>query len=930
MSRTRLVLPLAGSLLFGLVAGSPLAAQEKPKPAAKVKPVKKVAPPAPLLVTTVEGITEYRLGNGLRVLLFPDQSKPNITVNITYLVGSRMENYGETGMAHLLEHMVFKGTDRHPDVPKVLNALGARFNGSTSYDRTNYFITFPATAENLEKALDLEADRMVNSHVWRKDLDTEMTVVRNEFESGENSPDRVTIERTISAAFDWHNYGKSTIGSRSDIENVDIAHLQAFYRTYYQPDNAVLLVSGKIDPTTTLAQINRLFGTLPRPTRVIQKTYTLDPTQDGERSVTVRRIGDTQLVLALYHIAAGSHPDFAALSVLAQVMADTPSGRLSKALVDSKKATDVFPYPMAGKEPGFLLFGAQVAKDGNLEAAKETLLQVLEQGAATAVTQEETDRAKQQILKSIELVLNENDHLGVRLSESIAQGDWRLFFLQRDQVQAVTAADVQRVLQTYLKPSNRTLGQFIPTPTMDRASIPATPDVDLLVKDYKGRVAAAEGEAFDASPANIESRTQRFVTPAGLKVAMVSKKTRGETVSARLTLHLGDLKGLMNQGSSSALAVAMLLRGSEKMGRQQIEDTFDRLKAHVSIDGSFDSLVASITTTRANLPAVLKLVTEVLRSPAFPADEFAKLVDERVTELESQRSEPSTIAQALLRQHLSPFPKGHPFHINSSEEAIAELKEAKLEGAKAFYHAFLGASSGELALVGDFDPAETRSLVTTLLGDWKSPSAFVRTPHPYQAVASVNVAVETPDKANAFFIAGVSLKLQDSDPDYQALTLGNYMLGGGALKSRLADRIRQREGLSYGVGSFLQASATEPAGAFGAYAIYAPQNAAKLEAAFREELALALKDGFTDEELQTAKHSWLQGQKVSLSQDRELAGRLTSQSYNGRTMAFQVKLQEQMAALTKDQVLAALRKQIDPAAISIFKAGDFAKAAEKK
>jgi zinc protease len=934
MTRSHLFGPLAAALLFSIVAGAPLAALDKPLPAAPkvaapAKSAKKAPLAAPVKVTAVEGITEYRLGNGLRVLLFPDQSKANITVNITYMVGSRHENYGETGMAHLLEHMVFKGTDKHPDVPKVLNALGARFNGSTYYDRTNYFITFPAAGDNLDRALDLEADRMVNSHVWRKDLDSEMTVVRNEFEAGENSPESVTMERTISAAFDWHNYGKSTIGARSDIENVDIAHLKAFYQTYYQPDNATLLISGKIDEAKTLEKVNQMFGHLPKPGRTLQKTYTLDPTQDGERSVSIRRVGDTQLAMALYHIPAGSHPDFAPLAVLAQVMADTPSGRLHKTLVDAKKATEIFSYPMAAKEPGFLLFGTQMGKEASLDAAKDTLLQTLEQNTA-AVTAEEANRAKQQLIKGIELTLNENDRLGVRLSEFIAQGDWRLFFLHRDRIQAVTAEDVQRVRSTYLKPTNRTLGLFIPTATVDRSAIPATPDVDALVKDYKGRAAAAAGEAFEATPVNIDGRTQRFTSPAGLKVAMLAKKTRGETVSARITLRLGDLKGLSNLGAHPQLAGTMLMRGSEKLTRQQVKDAFDQLKAQVNVRGSAEALTVGITATRANLPAVLKLVTEVLRTPAFPADEFGKLIDEEVAGIDQQRSEPSFVAQTAFGQHLSQFPKGHPSHVDGPDEAIADLKAATLDGVKAFYRAFAGASAGEMAVVGDFDPAETRKLVTELLGDWKSPSPFTRIPHPYKAVAGVAKSFETPDKANAFFMAGLPLNIQDNDPAYPALLMGDYMLGGGALKSRLADRIRQKEGLSYGVGSFLQVSSLEPGGAFGAYAIYAPQNVAKLEAAFREEIAKALKDGFSDEELQTAKNSWLQAQKVSLSQDRELAGRISSQLYLGRTMAHQAALMDKVAAVTKEQVLEALRKHIDPAAISVFKAGDFAKPVEKK
>src|SRR5688572_22465667 len=272
---------LATSVIVSLALAVPAWAARKPK--APPAPPPAAVPAAPERVTSVEGITEYKLANGLRVLLFPDPSKQTITVNMTYLVGSRHENYGETGMAHLLEHLVFKGTPRHPDIPTELTSHGSRPNGTTSWDRTNYFETFNATEENLRWALDLEADRMVNSFIAKKDLDSEMTVVRNEFEMGENSPFRVLLQRVMSTAYLWHNYGKSTIGSRADLENVPIDRLQAFYKNYYQPDNAVLLVAGKIEETSTLQLVNEYFGKIPRPSRKIQHTYTLDPLQDGER-----------------------------------------------------------------------------------------------------------------------------------------------------------------------------------------------------------------------------------------------------------------------------------------------------------------------------------------------------------------------------------------------------------------------------------------------------------------------------------------------------------------------------------------------------------------------------------------------------------------------------------------------------------------------
>src|SRR4051812_16039055 len=333
MTPTRRLFAVAGLSCAVFIAS--VSEARKIKPARPEVPAPAAAAPAPVAperVTTVEGVTEYRLANGLRVLLFPDQSKQTITVNVTYLVGSRHENYGETGMAHLLEHMMFKGSTHHTDVPGELSTHGARPNGTTSWDRTNYFETFNASDENLRWALSLESDRMVNSFVAQKDLDSEMTVVRNEFEMGENDPTGVLFKRILSIAYDWHNYGNLPIGARSDIEGVPIERLQAFYRTYYQPDNAVLLVAGKIDEAATLKLVQEYFGVIPRPTRMLPEQHTVEPVQDGERQVTLRREGDVQVALVGYHVPSGTHEDAAPLQVLGQVLADSPSGRLYKAL----------------------------------------------------------------------------------------------------------------------------------------------------------------------------------------------------------------------------------------------------------------------------------------------------------------------------------------------------------------------------------------------------------------------------------------------------------------------------------------------------------------------------------------------------------------------------------------------------------------------
>ena len=931
---TRARLSILSTLLIAGLPGLAQTAAPAKSPIRKVAVIKAITKPAaplaaPVKVTSVEGITEYHLANGLRVLLFPDPSKATITVNVTYLVGSRHENYGETGMAHLLEHLLFKGTPTHKDIPKELTEHGARPNGTTWLDRTNYFETFQSSDENLKWALDLESDRMVNSFIAKKDLDSEMTVVRNEFESGENNPLRVLQERVMSTSYLWHNYGKSTIGAKSDLENVNIARLQAFYRYYYQPDNAVLLVAGKFDEPKTLGMINERFGRIAKPTRVIQKTYTLDPTQDGERSVTLRRTGDVQVVAAVYHTPSGGDPDAPALDVLSQVLADTPSGRLHKALVETKKASFVFGDNATYFEPGVISFFAQVPKEGNLDEAKEILLKTVEEFTKNPVTQEEVDRAKTSQLKQYDLILNQSDRLGLGLSEYMAAGDWRLFFLQRDRIKKVTTVAVRNAAEKYLKASNRTLGLFIPTATPDRAEIPAPVSVAELVKDYKGQAAVAQGEAFDASPANIDARTTHFSTPAGLKVALLSKKTRGGSVQASLTLRLGSEDSLMNKGASGSMAGSMLMRGTSKSSRTEIKDQFDKLKAQVSLSGGNETVRASVETTNENLPAVLRLLVQVLRDPAFPASEFETLRTEKIDGLEQQRSEPTFQGSMAMQTHMNAFPKGHPRHVDSIDERLAEIKTAKLDDVKAFYKTFYGASSGELALVGDFDPKGIQALINETLGDWKSPSPFTRIVDRIAKVDVINRAIETPDKASAFFIAAMPLAIKDTDADYPAMVLGNFMLGGGFLNSRLATRIREKEGLSYGVGSQFQAGVQDAVGGFIAFAIYNPSNVAKLEAAFKEEMAKAVKDGFTEDEIKAAKSGWLQSQQVSRSQDRELASRLAGNMFAGRTMAFSTDLEKKVGELTGEKILTSMRKFIDPAKLNIVKAGDFAKANKK-
>ncbi len=542
-------------------------------------------PPAPKKVATVEGITEYQFDNGLRLLIFPDNSQSRVSVNMTVLVGSRQEGYGETGMAHLLEHMVFKGTPTHTNIPKALNQHGAQFNGSTSSDRVNYFETLAATDENLQFAIAVEADRLVNSLIRKEDLDSEMTVVRNEFERGENSPQGVLMKRIEAAAYEWHNYGKTTIGNRSDIERVPVENLRAFYKKFYQPDNIVLVIAGKFDESKGLALVQKHFGSLPRPSRKLDNTWTEEPPQDGERLVTLRRVGDLAAVGVAYHIPAGPHQDAAALQVLANILSTRPSGRLYKALVETKKAASASAFAGREHDPGLLTANADVPRDGSLEEVRDLLVSTIEEIGTKSVTAEEVNRARTALLKQREMAATDTAQIGISLSEWAAQGDWRLYFLNRDRIEQVTPEQVQAVAAKYLQRNNRTVGVFMPTEKAERVAIPPTPDVASLVAGYQGRAAIAEGEAFEATPENVEARVKRSELPEGIKVTLLPKKSRGEEVHLTLTLRYGNEENLKGLDPAAGFLGELMMRGTKKLSYQQIRDELDRLTASLSSGG---------------------------------------------------------------------------------------------------------------------------------------------------------------------------------------------------------------------------------------------------------------------------------------------------------------------------------------------------------
>ncbi len=880
-------------------------------------------------IADVEGVTEYRLSNGCRVLLMPDASSTSVTVNMTVFVGSRHEGYGETGMAHLLEHMLFKGTPKHPDIDKELKDLGVlNMNGTTWYDRTNYFETLPASDENVDWMIAMEADRLVNCFVRGEDLASEMTVVRSEFERSENNPMMILFQRIMAASFDWHNYGKSVIGNKADIELVPIYNLKRFYKKYYRPDNIMVMVSGRFDTEKTLASVVQHFGSIENPDSELEKTYTSEPTQDGERIVNLQRVGDVPMMGIGYHVPAVAHGDHAAIEILDWILGDEPSGRLYQALVKNRKASTVFSRIEAGHDPGMLLCFGQIEEGVSVEEFNELMTEAIEKVAIEGVSDEEVQRAVAAILKTKEEQATDSEQFTMTLSDWAAYGDWRLFYLHRDRLAKVTAADVQRVAEQYLKRSNRTVGVFTPTKEPNRTRVPANPRVADLVKDYKGREAVKAGEAFEPTPENITSRIQRGHLDSGVKYAMLPKQTRGERFFLQLTLRYGDESSLNDPETLMAcqLLPTMFNKGTASLSRQQIEDRSTELKCDINASGSKGYVTFNVQGRQEFLAGTLDLLIDMLRHPAFPEEELVLLKAEQISQIEAQRSSPQMQAIVTMSKKLNPVGPDNIHYALDMDEQLARIQLVSVASIRRIYDEFLSGAHGELTALGSMDPELVKSKIGAALQGWQSDQAYTRIPEVHFDFQPEDIKIETPDKANAIMVLSATMPIRSDDPDWEALYLANDILGGGSLSSRLGQRVREEKGLSYAVGSQFQAEALDYAGSFMAFAITNPANRQALLETVNEVFDEYLSDGVTEQELAAAQTSYAKSIEDMLGSDQQLLGVLHSYQHYDRDESFIRARIDRMAQVTVEEVNSAARKLLNDKKFVTITAGDFANA----
>ncbi|HEY9776942.1 MAG TPA: pitrilysin family protein [Planktothrix sp.] len=888
-------------------------------------------------VSEVKNVVEYVLDNGLKVLLLENHSAPVITLLVLYKVGSRNEAVGHTGSTHFLEHMLFKGTKKHnPEkgngIDDLLTQIGAYWNATTWFDRTSYFEVVPA--EYLELCIKLEADRMRNLLLRQEDHDSEMSVVRNELERGENFPEDALEKEMYALAFREHPYHHPTIGWRSDVEGVPMDRLREFYNTFYWPNNATVILVGDFENTEALSMIHKYYGKIPSSPNPIPDVYTVEPPQEGERRFQIKRVGDLPRVWLGYHIPEAKHEDTYPLAAMRHILGSSyeRSSRLYKRLIDTSMASEIFARHDDLRDPALFMVGATTNQGVDLKEVEEAIQDELEKFAREPVTEQELSRAKTANRKGTILSKADPSSLAFMLGEAESKQDWHWLMEYDDNFDAVTADDIMRVAAIYFDRDNRTVGTFIPKE-------PSAAEVSAFDDEGDGEELPEEAEEFAEERAesadlsslialrppmtrvklekpkkrtvSFESQVVKEVLPNGMTLLLMRNPG---TESVGLTGYLRGGKYFSHDlGSNvSEIMADVMPKGSKNYSKLQIAEALENMGIPGGLDLQIDNYRMSFSSNIvvADLPEYLRLLNDVLRNPTFAEDELAKTKIEWHSRYTEALTNTRTMAWVKLRRSL--YPEKHLFYEKTYEELTEELNTLDVEKLRQIHNRLFTPHSSIITLVGDFEIDEARKLIRDQFGDWqgKEPRkievAEVKLPQSRQ-----RHDVFLADKKSADIVIAHPSDLRRAGKDYYAAKLANAALGQDTITSRLGNVVRDRAGLTYGIHS----SFSDTAFGSAPWAVTLSVNPANIEKSL-QLVSLVLDDyiqnGITEDELLKETGRAVGSFTVGLASSLGIARALTEFEFLGLGVAELDNVSSEYLAITKQQVDSAIRKYLHP------------------
>ena len=896
-------------------------------------------------VKAVGDIQEYLYApNGMKILLLQDNATPVVTVQVVYSVGSKHEVLGNTGATHLLEHLNFKGTPTFNKkngtaIFTVLQNIGAQMNATTWYDRTNYYETIPS--DQIELALNIEADRMRNSLLLQEDKESEMTVVRNEFERGENNPSSVLNKDIWATAFMAHPYHHSTIGWLSDIENMPNAVLKNFYNTYYWPDNATLTIVGDFDKNNLFTLVDKYFGKVTKSVKEIPQPYTTEPVQLGPRYVTVKKPGQIGIVTMAYKIPNTLNKDIPALIILAEVLGSGQSSLLSTTFVDTGLALSGNAQVASFQDAGLFTVSLEITPDKNYRDINAKMLELIEKVKKDGISQETVDRIAAKLNAETILSRDGSGSISNHLTEAIANGDWTYYYKSIEGISAVTALDVKRVANTYLIEDQSTTGYFIPQ-IVGSNSGDSTQASNLQQEDSKFFFRNPEMEQtknidkiqetsilnsfleIKSGYETIEEATkgEKFTRKKVAGIDVVTAKTGAKDfVSVAASFPISKYFTTGKNEKVPSLVTQMLSRGTTKNDKFVFSQKLEKLGVTFRIYATKNDVVISFKCLKKDIDAVVSLLSEELRYPLFDNKEFELLKEQNINSLKNQLNDPGTQAFIALSQAI--YPKDNPNYQEDTNKGIEDLNAVTAEDLKAFHKNYFGPKAMHFVVVGDVD---TKVLYNSLNKNFKTwtggTESEVKVIEPSK-VAGESKVIFIPQKPSAELIIGQYTGVKKADRDYIPFYIGTNILGGG-FSARLMQTVRDNDGLTYNISAGL--SGQEFVGGFWyTNASFNPSLFQKGEDATMLQIKKWATDGVTAQELADNKSNITGSFKVGLSTTSGLARILLSYLQRGLEPDYVTQFPKEIDAVTLEQVNNSIKKYIDLNKLIIIKAGSLEK-----
>ncbi len=845
------------------------------------------------------GIKEYTMtSNGLRVLLKQDNTAPVATFMVTYEVGSRNEAIGYTGSTHLLEHLMFKGsrkfnTKKGNSVFQTLQSLGARMNATTWLDRTNYFAVLPS--EHLETLIEIEADRMRNAYIKEEDRQSEMTVVRNEFERGQNSPSGVLDENIWATAYQAHPYHHSTIGWKEDIENVSIERLREFYDTFYWPNNATAIAIGDFTEKEALSMIKKHFGKIRKSTKPIPEVYTAEPKQEGIRTITLKRAGQQGIVGVAHKTPAATHPDAPAFMVLSSILSSGKNSRFYKNITDKGLTTSVYIWDSLFRDPGLFTVYANLSPDVDHKTVEKAVVDEYEKIKKDGVSDEEVKNAQTQLIASMKFRQDGSYAIASGLNEAIASGDWTLYTTYDEKIGTVTKEDVQRIVKEYFKEDLSTIGYFIPLGAGGQNKKLATSAKDLekmKLKHYSEEEELLSSKVVDSEP--VEG------------IRLLTLKRGSGVVTLTGSMLGGDIYASGNARTADMVA-AMLDQGTTNMTKFEISAKLESAGARLGFFNGQARVGFSGKFLSEDTKMVFDLLADQLKNPLFAEEDLNKVKKRQVANY--KRSKESTRGNATNNMLKAFYGTGHQNSPTDPDKAIEEIKNITPKNLKDFHLKNYGVGTMVIVAVGDVDHNSLESLIKEGFGGWKKSPLKEKKETGTANKASDKVYVTMQDKTSTDFLVGTALGIDRYHPDYLPLYVATHTLGGN-FSARLMQTVRVKEGLTYGINSSMRGFGNGNDGYWMVGGTFSPKLLSKGESSTLREIKKWAEEGITQKELDITKSTLTGGFQVGFDSTGGLAGGILDAIIVHGDLTYLDNYPERIKAITLDEANTAISKYI--------------------